>query len=94
MVSTTTAIILLYLENLVVIIQSTQIFHKQVGVVIHNNIQATMQMLRLSVKSSMYVTTIKLMISFVQMEQSSIKNILCVFGGTSSIVTQHPVYII
>ena len=85
---TTMEIILQFLENLVAIIQSLLTYHKQVSPVILNNIQVTMRMLKLNVKFSTFVTTIKHSTSFVQMERSSIKNISCVYGGTSLIVTR------
>lgn len=75
------------------IIRYTVKYRKHLLIVILNSILVITLTLKLDVKYFIFVLITKPMIFYAQMVQFSIKNILYVFGGISSIVTQQRPYI-
>jgi hypothetical protein len=68
-------------------------FRRLASVAMPNNSLVTMPMWKLSAKFFMYVPTIRPMIFFVRMEQSSTSNFSSAYGGISLIAILRQVYI-
>lgn len=90
----TKVIIQLFRASLVAIILSTVKFWRPVSVAMPNNSLVTTPTWKPSAKFFMYVPTIRLLISFVRMEQFSINNFSFVYGGINSTATPHQVFTI